>query len=608
VGDSGEIFQRVRDALDIVDVISEHIPLSRAGKEFKGLCPFHPDRRPSMSVVPHKQIFYCFVCGSGGDVFKFVTNYHKMTHGEALKFLAQKAGIALPEFRPQRDGARSDVDGRSAREVISETNERACVFFEKTLQSPLGRTGLDYFHSRGLTDEMLAHFRLGMSPDSWTGLVNAAGRANITSEQLLQAGLTKARSDGSHYDAFRNRVIFPIIDATDRVIAFGGRVLEDRRDEAGNVVEAKYLNSPETPLFNKSASLYGVNHAKRSIIQTGTAVIVEGYMDVIACHQVGVTNVVATLGTALTSDHARALKRFCQTVVLIFDSDDAGIRAADRAMEIFVRDTLEVKIARVADGKDPCDFCLTHGGDAFRHIIDNATDMMTFQWRRFATQFQATNSVTAKQAAVGKFLDFVAAAMNGQQMDPLRQGLLITQIAMLLGFPAEEIRGLLRQRGSTSAPTNAAQATPSAEPAIVQSLSEERWVLGALLTNPNLYRLVREDLTLALFTTPGVRELAEHVIGYFEHASDWSECSLADFVGSLDTYEGMVNLAITIQREAEQGASVEEKLKGGMARLHDRAKAVELEEHMREMTPEEQLGEWKVVRDKMKQGGNFRRT
>lgn len=608
MGDSGEIFQRVRDALDIVDVISEHIPLSRAGKEFKGLCPFHPDRRPSMSVVPHKQIFYCFVCGSGGDVFKFVTNYHKMTHGEALKFLAQKAGIALPEFRPQRDGARSDVDGRSAREVISETNERACVFFEKTLQSPLGRTGLDYFHSRGLTDEMLAHFRLGMSPDSWTGLVNAAGRANITSEQLLQAGLTKARSDGSHYDAFRNRVIFPIIDATDRVIAFGGRVLEDRRDEAGNVVEAKYLNSPETPLFNKSASLYGVNHAKRSIIQTGTAVIVEGYMDVIACHQVGVTNVVATLGTALTSDHARALKRFCQTVVLIFDSDDAGIRAADRAMEIFVRDTLEVKIARVADGKDPCDFCLTHGGDAFRHIIDNATDMMTFQWRRFATQFQATNSVTAKQAAVGKFLDFVAAAMNGQQMDPLRQGLLITQIAMLLGFPAEEIRGLLRQRGSTSAPTNAAQATPSAEPAIVQSLSEERWVLGALLTNPNLYRLVREDLTLALFTTPGVRELAEHVIGYFEHASDWSECSLADFVGSLDTYEGMVNLAITIQREAEQGASVEEKLKGGMARLHDRAKAVELEEHMREMTPEEQLGEWKVVRDKMKQGGNFRRT
>ena len=373
MGSSGDIFTQVREATDIVEIISEHIALRRSGKEFVGLCPFHDDRRPSMRVVPQKQIFWCFVCATGGDVFKFVMNYHKMTAGEALRYLAQRRGIKLPEL-PARGGRGGGPDAAQQREQITITNNWACDFFEHQLRSPAGRAGLEYFRQRGLTDATMQQFRLGMSPDKWTGLCDAAGRTGVTPEQLEAAGLIKKRADGSPYDAFRNRVMFPIEDATNRVIAFGGRVLEEKRDPEGNIVEAKYLNSPETRVFTKSESLYGLNHAKAAIIKSNQAVIVEGYMDVIACHQAGISNVVATLGTALTSQHARILRRFCQSIVLLFDSDDAGYRAADRAMEIFVGQPLDVKIASVPNGKDPCDFCMSHGGEAFAQVMAGAVE------------------------------------------------------------------------------------------------------------------------------------------------------------------------------------------------------------------------------------------
>ncbi len=443
---SGDIFNTVRDATDIVEIISEHIALRRAGKEYVGLCPFHPDKRPSMHVVPQKQIFWCFVCATGGDVFKFVTLYHKMSHGEALRFLAQKKGIKLPEL-PGRDPGRSSQES-SQREQIAVTNNWACEFFERTLRSEAGREGLNYLHSRGLSDATIEKFRLGMAPDKWTGLVDVAMRMKLTIDQLEAAGLVKKRGDGSPYDAFRNRVMFPIIDATNRVIAFGGRVLQERRDEAGNVVEAKYLNSPETKIFSKSESLYGIDHAKKEIIKSNQAIIVEGYMDVIACHQAGVSNVVATLGTALTTQHANILRRFCQGIVLLFDSDDAGYRAADRAMEIFVRQPLDVKIASVPDGKDPCDFCMSHGGDAFAKVAAGAVDAMTFQWRRMQKTYQTNDSLSAQQQAVSTFVTFVANAMEGQEMDAIRRGLLIGKIADLLGMSNDEVKDLLKKKGS----------------------------------------------------------------------------------------------------------------------------------------------------------------
>lgn len=567
MSNSADIFRQVRDAVDIVDIIAEHIALKRAGKEFKCLCPFHDDHRPSMAVVPQKQIFHCFVCGTGGDVFKFVMNYHKMTAGEALRFLAQKAGIVIPEL-PSRSG-RNDRQERSVREQLIETNERACGFFEKFLRSDPGKPGLEYLRARGLTDDTLAHWRLGYSPDNWTGLVTAAGRVGITSEGLVQAGLAKKRGDGSPYDAFRGRVMFPICDATGRVVAFGGRILVEKRDENGNVVEAKYLNSPETPVFNKSESLYGLHHAKASIIKASQVIVVEGYMDVIACHQAGVTNVVATLGTALTPEHARILRRFCETVVLVFDSDDAGHRAADRAMQTFVREPMDVQIASVPDGKDPCDFCMSHGGDAFRQVVADATEMIAFQWRRLQQRFRNTDSLALRQNATREFMTFVAQSMTGpagQSMDPIRRGLLIGRLSELTGMTADEVGKLLAKAPASRNGPSAEPPAPSAMPAgtLVGPAAVEGWVLGTLLTEPPLYATIREEMHLDLFVH--FRPLAEALIEYLENAPDLAACSLSDFVAAL-TDNAAAGTAIRLQRDAEAGGNLQRKLDDAWARL-----------------------------------------
>jgi DNA primase catalytic core len=510
-----------------------------------------------------------------------VKEFHKMGNGEALRMLAQRAGIKLPELprsgRYGGGGSEKDKDGLSPRERIASTNEWACGFFEKHLRTPQGKPGLDYFRGRGLTEETIAKFRLGYSPEGWTGLVNTAMRLGVSSEALSEAGLIKQRQDSSPYDAFRGRVMFPIIDATGgggsggRVIAFGGRILVEKRDEAGNVVEAKYLNSPDTRLFNKSESLYGLNLARQQIIRTRTAVVVEGYMDVIACHQAGVSNVIATLGTALTPEHARILKNYAQTIVLVFDSDDAGRRAADRALEVFVRGTLDIKLASVPDGKDPCDFCMKNGGEPFQRLVDGATDALTYKWQTLLKQFHGTDSVSARQEAVTQYLRFIAPLFEGNRtMDPIRRGLLLAKTAGLVGMKPGDLEPLLRkmlQQAATAyrpAPVADAaggfqQAGASREdradpfppitaggggsgggrPNIRQlkgTAAAEGWLLGALLVQPVLYEKVRDHLSLYLFET--FRPLATVLLEYLENAGDLGECSLADLTAALEEQYG----------------------------------------------------------------------
>ena len=260
MSDATHIFQKVRDAARIEEVIGEHVSLRPAGRELVGLCPFHDDRRPSMHVVPHKQIYWCFVCGAGGDVFRFVQNYHKMTAGEALRFLAQRYGIQLPEFHSENPGAKQAV---SLREKTFAANQWALKIFKDNLQAATGRAVLDYLHQRGLTDNTIEEFQLGFALDGWTNLVSTAVRDGVSSQLLLSSGLFKTRSDGSPFDAFRNRVIFPIQDLSGRIIGFGGRILPGGKtaiDSPDAKVETdeqspKYLNTPEI----------------RAIFQTGNA-------------------------------------------------------------------------------------------------------------------------------------------------------------------------------------------------------------------------------------------------------------------------------------------------------------------------------------------------
>ncbi|MFZ4576159.1 MAG: DNA primase, partial [Phycisphaerales bacterium] len=386
---------RVRDAADIVRIVGEYVRLKPAGREFKGLCPFHDDHNPSMAVVPHKGIFHCFVCGAGGDSIAFVRRYLKMEFREALEFLAEKLGVQLtPRRRESSD--RPEVAGTSRQDLLK-ANAVAAGFYRTLLSHPEhGAVARRVVEKRGILPEISERFLLGTSPgaDRWDGLQQYIRSKGLLESTFAEAGLLKQRESGGSYDAFRNRLMFPIQDAGGRVIAFGARRLDDAD-------EPKYLNSPETRLFVKKATLYGLNHASKAIQKERTAILTEGYMDTIACHQAGVENAVAALGTSLTREHAAVLRRFCTRVVLLFDGDDAGQRAADRAVEVFFAEPLDVKIATLktwTDAKDPDELLKREGGrEIFDRAIDKAEDLLTYRFRRLRANLEGGGIAAVSQ-------------------------------------------------------------------------------------------------------------------------------------------------------------------------------------------------------------------
>lgn len=376
--------ERVRDASDIVRIIGEHLSLKAKGREYACLCPFHDDHKPSMMVVPHKQIFHCFVCGVGGDVFSFVQRYHKMEFREALEYLAERAGIELTPRATgglSAEGTPASAAGPTSRADLVRANASAADFFRTVLRHPEhGKAARDVIERRAISPEMTEQFALGASPDRWDGLLLTVQKLGASPGLFAEAGLLKRREQSSGlYDAFRNRLMFPIQDQIGRVIAFGARKI----DEAD---EPKYLNSPETRIFEKAGTLYGLFQASRAIQAQRLAIITEGYTDTIACHQAGIANTVATLGTALTPRHAAVLRRLCDTVVLLFDGDDAGHRAADRAVEVFFSEDLDVKIATlssVTDAKDPDELLKREGGrDLLLKAVAAAHDVLSYRYAR----------------------------------------------------------------------------------------------------------------------------------------------------------------------------------------------------------------------------------
>ncbi len=566
----------VRHAARIEEIIGDHIALKPAGKELLGLCPFHDDRRPSMYVSPRKQIYYCFVCAAGGDVFRFVENYHKMSAGEALRFLAQRYGVKLPDYRANDPARQQEA---SLREKMLAANSWAAEYFRANLVAPGGRPAMDYLRSRGLRDETIENFQLGFAPDNWTGMVQAAARCGIADESLLAVGLLKRRTDGSPFDVFRNRVIFPILDPSDHIIGFGGRILpapslpEESASSTANdprPVNPKYLNSPETAIFSKRETLYGLHRARREIIRTGTAVIVEGYMDVIACHQSGATHVLATLGTALTERHVVLLRRFCNRLVLVFDNDEAGSRAVDRAIELLLPYPIDVCITHISEGKDPCDFCIARGGAAFAGLLAGAQDALEYKWEQLVGVLKAGGSLTRKQDASLAMLRLVAAAVLNERTDPIRRGLLEQNLAQRIGMPLEEVHRTIIRLGRTAPPSDRQAPT-------VDSLSEpsrrcdsgllraEQWILGSLLTDFSLYRQFSQDIDWKLFSPDRLAPLAAVLLAYLDGAADLTKCSLADFLANLQT-PALVRAAVEAQTEAE-GGNLKEKIADALALL-----------------------------------------
>ncbi len=440
--------EQILDCVDIVDVVGEHVALTRKGREFVGLCPFHNDHRPSMSVSPQKQIFKCWSCLAGGNAIKFTQLIHRVEYREALEILAQRAGIDVAQS-PQ--SARAASDRERVRAVLDWANK---LFQNNLRETEPGRRAARYARDRGLTDETIARFGLGYAADGWRDLLARAQRAGIALDALREAGLVTTNEKGATYDRFRHRLIFPIHDPSGRCIAFGGRTLGDD--------DAKYLNSPESPLFSKSRVLYGVHLARRAIGSGRQVIVVEGYLDAVLLSQAGIENVVATLGTALTDSHMKLLRRYADQVVMCFDNDEAGLRAADRAVEAALRHRTEVSVAVVPDGKDPADYVIGHGSEAFKSLLQSAIPALEFKWHRTLQAYRAHGRQSQREA-VEAFLEFVARVTLAGGIDPLEQGLLVSRLADLLAIPGESIYALIARAKTAASRQSAGRSVSAAE-------------------------------------------------------------------------------------------------------------------------------------------------
>ena len=372
-GVPSETIQQIRERIDIVELISTYVSLTKAGQNFKGLCPFHSEKSPSFSVNPASQYFHCFGCQAGGDAFTFLMKQENMDFMEALRELSQRAGIALPERRSSPSRTESGL----SRERYFQLYQLAASWYHQNLQeAPEAQEARAYLDKRGISRESWTTFQLGYAPDGWNGLSHWMERQSVKIDELIHAGLiVRKEKDGaqgfSTYDRFRDRVMFPIADTRGQFLAFGGRVMQDE-------ATPKYLNSPETDQFFKGRSLYGLDKARPLATSEGRFYLVEGYFDVIALHEQGLTNVVAPLGTALTADHVQVLRRFVPSVMLVFDGDTAGVNAALRTLDLFMNSGMDVRVLLLPAGDDPDTYVRTNGLEAFRGLEGQAATLLDF--------------------------------------------------------------------------------------------------------------------------------------------------------------------------------------------------------------------------------------
>jgi len=548
----------VQQASDIVDVIGEHVSLKRKGREMVGLCPFHDDHKPSMNVNPAKQIFKCFACGAGGGVFTFVQMRENLTFPQAIERLAERANIQIQKKEVRRQN--TEDRGEPVEEVdpnrLAKANAWAAKIFQNNLNnSENGQFARDYLANRQINAESIEKWRIGLADNDQQGLINAAKAQNASLKLLEQAGLTV----GQFQDKFNNRLMFTITDVTGRVIAFGGRTL----DEDG----AKYINSPTTVLFDKSNSLYGLEQARHEIVSTGTAVVVEGYTDVIMAHQFGCGNVVATLGTSLTSGHGRLLRRYAKKVVLIFDSDVAGVEAANRALDVCLAQRIDIKLASVPEGKDPCDFLLAAGKEGFERLIDEAVDVFRFKWDRLQEKFDGDDTLAGRRAAVDEYLQTIATGMQAGNIPVLDVGLRVNQISRIIGLDGRQINIELNRRVRRAERT-ASYDRPEPAAAKVdygQGLlaAAQREVLEVLLNEPERFEAVRGKITAESFDVPILGRVAAIL---FDVLAENGEATLSTMLARTESVE-LGNCVMDLAAAGEQKGNFGARLAGALGTM-----------------------------------------
>jgi len=481
----------IKDAASLEEVVGQYVKLQARGKNLVGLCPFHADTAPSFTVAPEKGIFHCFGCGAGGNVFSFLMQYQRLSFPEAVQELARRYGIPITF----KDLGPAGAQQAKKRTLAYEINLLAAAFYQATLNGPEGRAGREYLAQRGLTEEVIRSFRLGYAPDEWDSLRRHLQSRGVSLEMAQEVGLLMPRDRGGYYDRFRHRIIFPIQDRQSRVIAFGGRIVG-----AG---EPKYLNSPESVLYSKGRTLYGVPQAADALRQSGVALVVEGYLDLIALQVHGIANVVATLGTALTREQVRLLKSLASKVVLIFDGDAAGARAMKRAFPLFAQESLAVRALPLPAGLDPDSYAQAHGADLFGAAWEAAQPWFAYLMEDLINTHGL--DIQGRVHILEELRPYFQA-----MADPVEQDLWVKAAAQRLTVD----EGAIRRSLASAAPMAASRLDPRAGVAV----SLEKELLGWVLCHPEAVALSELEEWAQEFENPEFKELLEVIIlSYQEH-------------------------------------------------------------------------------------------
>jgi len=501
-GPRDDLKERVRDATDIVDVVGSYIALRRGGKAMVGLCPWHDDSRPSLQVNPERQTFRCWVCDIGGDVFNFVMRMEKIEFREALEQLADRAGIQIPRGR----GGLPADDKAALRRACGWAAER----FHACLQhSPEAAAAREYLAGRGLPAESIARFQLGFAPQAWDWLLRQAAAAGIGAADLVKTGLAVERQDHSgHYDRFRGRVIFPIRDPQGRCVAFGGRVLPGAPPDS-----AKYINSPETPLFSKSSMLYGLDTARDAITKSRRAIVVEGYTDCLAARQAGIDDVVAVLGTALGERHAKLLRRYADRIVLVLDGDDAGRRRANEVLEVLLAEPIDVRIARLPAGVDPCEFILERGREAFEALVDSAGDPLDYRMDEALAGLAPDAGDDAALASIESVLTALATASRRSSLVAsqarLREDQVLGRLSRRFGLARETLRARLDDLRGGGRPAAERPDDDAAADDVPRLPPWDREVIEVLVGVPDSIGVIVQQVGQSGLETPAARQVLE---------------------------------------------------------------------------------------------------
>jgi DNA primase len=527
-----EIIRSIQDSVDIVDVISRYVTLKRSGSSFKGLCPFHEEKTPSFTVFPNSGRYKCFGCGEGGDVFTFLMQRGNLGFREVLEELARDAGITLPA----EDADPHDAERAQRRVAALEALRFAAGFYRTILGREVGASARSYLAGRGLGPETVEAFGLGFSPDEYDGFHPYARAKGLPEQALFDAGLVRRNERGQLFDMFRGRIMFPIHDLRGRVIGFGARALGD--------AQPKYLNSPDGSLFHKGREMYGLDLARDAARAAGRLLVVEGYTDVMHCWQTGLREVAAGLGTALTADNARQLRRFGVPVLLVFDGDEAGQRAAERAAETCLAEQVEGAVALLPAGRDPADLVSGEGPEALESALEGARDLWSYRMER-ALDRNDLATLAGREKALREL-----EAPLARIAEPIRVDMAFKLLSERLGVPESTLRNQIRSGMAGTAPSEGA-------PAPVAWARAERDFLVAALEDSTTWARVEQVYPPAAFKDPGLRELAEAISDLLRRGESLTREAL---LGVLTDRDGAVRTLQALEPAEDARDRVEQHL------------------------------------------------